>query len=172
LLQVFYFRQLPLISEFMVGLILEVLCSRLDDDVVEVREIAATTLSGIIRLSPRRSVLTLKDRFVRLAKSSEIPSRESPLYTIRVRQRHAAILGLTALLDSFPYTIERWMPTVLTSVLTEYTYDPIPISTTIAKCVSNFRKTHQDTWHEDCKRFTEPQLLALSSLLSSSSYYA
>jgi len=36
------------------------LCKCLDDEVVEVREMAATTLSGVLRLSPRRSQLTLK----------------------------------------------------------------------------------------------------------------
>ncbi|EFI28576.1 membrane protein [Coprinopsis cinerea okayama7 len=172
LLQVFYFRQLPLISEVKIVEMLEVLCQRLDDEVVEVREMAASTLSGILRLSPRRSVLTLKDRFVRLAKNSRLVDRNHPNYNKAIRQRHAAILGICALVDSYPYTVEKWMPELLTSVLAEHTYDPIPISTTVRKCASNFKKTHQDTWHEDCKRFTDDQLIALSTLLTGSSYYA
>jgi proteasome activator subunit 4 len=172
LVQVFYFRQVPLISEVKVVEILEVLCKCLDDEVVEVREMAATTLSGILRLSPRHSVITLKDRFVRLVKDSHIPGRQSPGYNKAVRQRHAAILGICALVDSYPYTVEKWMPELLTNVLAEHTYDPIPISTTVSKCASNFKKTHQDTWHEDSKRFDEDQLAALSTLLTGSSYYA
>jgi len=151
---------------------MEVICRCLDDEVVEVREMAAITLSGILRVSPRRSVLALKDRFVRLARNSILPDRQSPTYNSTLRQRHAAILGICALIDSYPYTIERWMPDLLTSVLAEHTYDPIPISTTVRKCASNFRKTHQDTWHEDAKRFTEQQLVQLSTLLTGSSYYA
>jgi hypothetical protein len=46
----------------------------------------------------------------------------------------------------------------------------IPISATVRKCAANFKKTHQDTWHEDSKRFNEDQLAALSTLLSGSSY--
>ena len=46
----------------------------------------------------------------------------------------------------------------------------IPISTTVRKCASNFKKTHQDTWHEDSKKFTDEQLIALSTLLTGSSY--
>ncbi|KAF8640852.1 hypothetical protein AX17_000500 [Amanita inopinata Kibby_2008] len=172
LLQVFYFRNVPLISDSKVVEILEVLCQCLDDEVVEVREMAATTLSGILRLSPRRSVLTLKDRFVRLAKNSRIPDRQKPDYNKAIRQRHAAILGICALVDSYPYTIEKWMPDLLTNILAEHTYDPIPISTTVRKCARNFKRTHQDTWHEDCKRFDEDQLAALSTLLTGSSYYA
>ncbi|KAI0050704.1 hypothetical protein FA95DRAFT_1581074 [Auriscalpium vulgare] len=169
LVQVFYFRQVPLLSDAKITEILEVLCKCLDDDVVEVREMAATfNLScgrGFIcsRISPQ-------DRFVRLLRRSPIPNRQSPTYTAAIRQRHAAILGICALVDSYPYTVERWMPDLLTTVLVEHTYDPIPISTTVRKCASNFKKTHQDTWHEDSKRFTEEQLAALSTLLTGSSY--
>jgi len=81
-------------------------------------------------------------------------------------------LGICALVDSFPYTVEKWMPELLTNVLAEHTYDPIPISTTVRKCAGNFKRTHQDTWHEDCKLFDESQLAALSTLLTGSSYYA
>jgi hypothetical protein len=42
---------------------LEVCCTCLDDEVVEVREAAATTLSGILRCSPRRAILMLKVNF-------------------------------------------------------------------------------------------------------------
>ncbi|TFY83729.1 hypothetical protein EWM64_g270 [Hericium alpestre] len=172
LVQVFYFRQVPLISEAKVTEILEVLCKCLDDEVVEVREMAATTLSGVLRLSSRRSILTLKNRFLRLLNRSHLPERKDPAYNAAIRQRHAAILGICALVDSYPYTVERWMPELLTNVLAEHTYDPVPISTTVQKCASNFKKTHQDTWHEDSKRFTEDQLTALSTLLTGSSYYA
>ncbi|PCH33392.1 ARM repeat-containing protein [Wolfiporia cocos MD-104 SS10] len=172
LVQVFYFRQFPLISDGKIIEMIEVICRCMDDEVVEVRESAATTLSGILRLSPRRSVLQLRDRFVRLLRNSSLPDRQSPAYNSALRQRHAAILGICALVDSYPYTVERWLPELLTGVLAEHTYDPIPISTTVRKCASDFKKTHQDTWHEDSKRFTDAQLAALSTLLTGSSYYA
>jgi proteasome activator subunit 4 len=172
LVQVFYFRQVPLLSDGRITDILEMLCKCLDDEVVEVREMAATTLSGVLRLSPRRSQLTLKDRFIKLLRSSPLPNRQSPVYNAAIRQRHAAILGICALVDSYPYTVERWMPELLANILAEHAYDPIPISLTVQKCASNFKKTHQDTWHEDSKRFTEDQLAALSTLLTGSSYYA
>ena len=73
-------------------------------------------------------------------------------------------------MESYPYTVERWMPELLTTVLAEYTYDPIPISSTVRRCARNFKKTHQDTWHEDQRRFTEDQLTSLSTLLTGSSY--
>lgn len=105
-----------------------------------------------------------------MAKSSSLPDRQAPNYSSALRQRHAAILGICALVESYPYTVERWMPELLTGVLAEHTYDPIPISSTVRRCARNFRKTHQDTWHEDQRRFTEDQLAALSTLLTGSSY--
>ncbi|KAJ7666434.1 hypothetical protein B0H17DRAFT_1162542 [Mycena rosella] len=149
-----------------------VLCKCLDDEVVDVREMAATTLSGILRLSPRRHILTLRDRFVQLIKKSHIPPRTDPGYARGVRQRHAAILGVCALVDSVPYTVEKWTPDLLTNILAEHTYDPAPISTTVRKCARNFSRTHRDTWHEDSARFNEDQLAALSTLLTGSSYCA
>ncbi|KAK7694363.1 hypothetical protein QCA50_001549 [Cerrena zonata] len=172
LVQIFYFRQAPVISDIKIVEMMEVVCRCLDDEIVEVREMAATTLSGILRVSPRRSVLALKDRFIRLAKHSKLPEKSSPVYQVALRQRHAAVLGICALIDSYPYTIESWMPGLMTEVLVLYTYDPIPISGTVRKCASNFRMTHQDTWHEDQKKFTDEQLSALSTLLTGSSYYA
>ena len=121
----FYFRQAPVISDIKIVEMMEVVCRCLDDEIVEVREMAATTLSGILRVSPRRSVLALKDRFTRLAKHSTLPKKSSPKYNAALRQRHAAVLGICALIDSYPYTIESWMPPLMTDVLVEYTYDPV-----------------------------------------------
>lgn len=42
-----------------------------------------------------------------------------------IRRRHAAILGVCALIDSYPYTVEKFMPELLTNVLAEHTYDPV-----------------------------------------------
>ncbi len=66
-----------------------------------------------------------QNRFVRLAKNSHIPEKQDPTYNKCLRQRHAAILGICALVVSYPYTVEKWMPELLTNVLAEYTYDPV-----------------------------------------------
>ena len=76
-----------------------------------------------------------QDRFVRLLKNSQIPARQDPIYNKAIRQRHAAILGICALVDSYPYTVEEWMPELLTNVLAEHTYDPV--SRHICNCRSN-----------------------------------
>jgi len=151
--------------------ILEVVSNSLYDEKVEVREMAGRTLAGILRSSPREPILMLKRRFVRLSKR-KLPSRHSPDYAEAVRQLHGAILGICALIDAFPYTVENWTPQLLTEVLAEHVYDPMPIGVTVRKCASDFRKSHLDTWHEDVNRFNEEQLSTLSTMLSGNSYYA
>lgn len=64
---------------------------------------------------------------MRLAKNTHIPDRQHAGYNKAIRQRHAAILGICALVDSYPYTIEKWMPELLTNVLAEHTYDPVSV---------------------------------------------
>ena len=157
---------------------------------VEVREMAATTLSGVLRLSPRRAQLTLKERFLRLLRRAPLP--RPPLRDPHaLRRRHAAILGICALVESYPYTVERWMPELLTGVLAEHTFDPIPVSSTVRRTAASFKRTHFDVWAEcekryvhSChalpasgrlilvRRFTEEQLGQLSTLLTGSSYCA
>lgn len=156
-------------------------------NVLLAQRISLSTLSGILRCSPRRTILILKvcstvslgphlcflqDRFVRRAAVTALPKRNSPLYTVKLRELHAAILGVTALISAFPYSVPSWLPKLIGEVLSRHTYDPIPISTTVRKCATKFKETHQDTWHEDSLKFDEEQLSALTTLLAGSSYYA
>jgi proteasome activator subunit 4 len=170
-LQVFYFRNLPAISDDWVQKIMDVVNECLKDENVEVREMAATTLSGIIRCSQRRSILSLKDRFTKLVRKSRLPPKGDPTYPIALRNLHSGVLGVTSLIDAYPYAVEPWMPPLM-EVLAAHASDPPPVSTSIRKSAARFKKTHQDTWHIDQHAFDEDQLQALSTILSGTSYYA
>ncbi|KAF9243864.1 hypothetical protein BU15DRAFT_71975 [Melanogaster broomeanus] len=147
-LVMFFHRNLLMISPGGVSKVMDVLLECLADENVEVREMSSKTLSGIVRCSQRQTIVPLKLRFVSLARSVKLPSRTTPTYGEALRKLHSAILGLCALIGSFPYSVESWMPP-LTEVLARHATDPPPISTTIRQCASEFKKTHQDTWHKD-----------------------
>ncbi|KAG8874746.1 hypothetical protein FRB97_005668 [Tulasnella sp. 331] len=172
ILQILYFRQVPLIEEDMVIKIQDMLSDCLSDEVIEVRERAASTLSGILRCSPRRTILLLKHRFTRQAATVFLPARNDANYASSLRQLHAAILGVTALIDAFPYSMPSWLPELIGDVLSRHAYNPIPVSRTIRNCAAKFKETHQDTWHEDSLKFNEEQMSALATLLAGPSYYA
>ncbi|EIN13635.1 hypothetical protein PUNSTDRAFT_94829 [Punctularia strigosozonata HHB-11173 SS5] len=170
-LVVFLFRNLLGIPDDQLTSVTDALLDCLADENVEVREMASKAVSGVVRCSQRHRIVPLKNRFVLLAQSARLPRRQDPTYAGKLRSLHSAILGLCALIESFPYSVEPWMPP-LTDVLAAHATDPPPISTTIRKCASEFKKTHQDTWHKDQQAFNEEQLQNLSTMLVGTSYYA
>jgi proteasome activator subunit 4 len=168
----FYFRNLLMVPPETISKLTKVLVDCLRDENIEVREMAAKVLSGVVRCSQRNSILSLKSSFLESANNTRLPSRRDPGYADALRELHSAILGLCSLIESFPYSpVEPWMPS-LTEVLANHSTDPPPISTAIRKCASEFKKTHQDTWHKDQLAFDEDQLQNLSSMLVGTSYYA
>ncbi|KAI0762664.1 ARM repeat-containing protein [Fomes fomentarius] len=120
---VFFYRNLLSMSSGLVSRLMNALQECLSDENIE-------------------SIIPLKDRFVNTLRRSKLPNRRDPTYADSLRSLHSAILGLCALIESFPYSVEPWMPP-LTEVLANHATDPVPISTTIRKCASEFKKTHQ-----------------------------
>ncbi|KAF8213422.1 hypothetical protein K438DRAFT_1750713 [Mycena galopus ATCC 62051] len=138
-LVVFFYRNLLSISAEGVSRVMDVLLECLGDENVEVRQMASKVLSGVVRCSQRQSIVPLKNRFLALARKITLPARRDPGYAELSKSLHGAILGLCALIESFPYSVEPWMP-ALTEVLAAHATDPPPISTTIRNCASEFKK--------------------------------
>ncbi|KAK7468647.1 Proteasome activator BLM10 [Stygiomarasmius scandens] len=138
-LVVFFYRNLLSISPEGMAKVMDVLLDCLADENVEVREMASKVLSGVVRCSQRQRIIPLKNRFISLIRKTELPPRGDPSYAQSLRSLHSGVLGLCALIESFPYSVEPWMPS-LTEVLATHVTDPVPISTTIRKCASDFKK--------------------------------
>ncbi|CAG8466985.1 9745_t:CDS:10 [Ambispora leptoticha] len=179
-LQVFYFKHLFMLTPEEMLRIMNTVSDMLMDSQIEVRQMASETLSGLIRCSQRNAIAALKERFNELLKTKIPPRKRTdqapraarpPEFQNALVSRHAATLGLSCLIDAFPYEVPKWMPEVLVQ-LAKCISDPVPIQTTVKKTFANFRRTHQDSWHEDKKEFTEDQLSLLSDMLISPSYYA
>ena len=51
-----------------------------------------------------------QDRFVNTLRRTKLPNRRDPSYADSLKSLHSAILGLCALIESFPYSVEPWMP--------------------------------------------------------------
>ncbi len=161
-IQVIYFRQLFLITRDDQQALFECVSGMLEDSQLEVRLGAATTLSGMIRCSPvslRSTVLPdLKKRYTKMVRSSPLPKRSptgtpTPEHTKIVVTRHAAVLGLGALIQAFPYTSPPpvWLPEVLAFLAVKAAADPGMVGKSVKTILSDFKKTRQDTWHVDVK---------------------
>lgn len=85
----------------------------------------------------------------------------------QVNEVHGATLGLSALVEAYPYTTPppKWLPKVLTLLEIKCTRFDGLVGKTAKDTLSHFKKTRQDTWHIDSKFFTEDQLDDLEGVL-------
>jgi proteasome activator subunit 4 len=161
-IQVIYFRRLFLMSEKQQQSMFDCVSAMLSDVQLEVRMGAATTLSGLIRCSPlalrERQVSTLKERFTKQLVKNPLPKRRNPgTPTMEqgklVLTRHAAVLGLGALIQAFPYQSPppTWLPDVLATLARKAAADPGMVGKSVKTVLADFKKTRQDTWHVDVK---------------------
>jgi len=63
-------------------------------------------------------------------------------YPDALRKLHAAILGMIATLQAYPYAVEPWMPALIER-LSRHATDPQPVAPAIRKFAAEFKKTHQ-----------------------------
>uniref|UniRef100_A0A672KRB5 Proteasome activator subunit 4 n=1 Tax=Sinocyclocheilus grahami TaxID=75366 RepID=A0A672KRB5_SINGR len=160
--------------------------SLLEDEQLEVREMAATTLSGFLQCNFLCIDEPMQAHFEALSKT-RLPKRKrrelgSVVDTIPsagndhtdiyyLVRRHAGVLGLSACILSSPYDVPTWMPQILMD-LSAHLNDTQPIEMSVKKTLSDFRRTHHDNWQEHKQKFTDDQLLVLTDLLVSPCYYA
>ncbi|XP_061914340.1 proteasome activator complex subunit 4A [Entelurus aequoreus] len=152
--------------------------SLLEDEQLEVREMAATTLSGFLQCNFLHMDAPMQTHFEALCKTCLPKKRKRGIGTIGdtvpsadLVRRHAGVLGLSACILSSPYDVPTWMPQLLMD-LSAHLNDTQPIEMTVKKTLSNFRRTHHDNWQQHKQQFTDDQLLVLTDLLVSPCYYA
>ncbi|KAK6581504.1 hypothetical protein PZA11_006195 [Diplocarpon coronariae] len=161
-MQVIYFRRIFLIRPQQQQALFEAVAEMLEDTQTEVRSGAATTLSGMICCSPvalRNNILSsLQGRFTEALRRNPMPKRvpgtSTPINNnLQVIRRHAAVLGLGALVTAFPYTTPppEWMPEVLALLASKASNDAGAIGMTVKSILADFKKTRQDTWVTDQK---------------------
>ncbi|XP_054614170.1 proteasome activator complex subunit 4B [Dunckerocampus dactyliophorus] len=140
------------------------------DEQLEVRDMAGTTLSGLLQCQFFPLDCSLQTQLQTLSQT-RLPKARGELASTDLVRRHAGVLGLSACILSSPYDVPIWMPQILMD-LSDHLNDPQPIEMTVKKTLSEFRRTHHDNWQEHRQRFTDDQLLVLTDLLVSPCYYA
>ncbi|KAI6245250.1 Proteasome activator complex subunit 4B [Erysiphe necator] len=181
-MQVIFFRRIFLLQAEQKYALFNAVSDMLEDPQHEVRVGASSTLSGMIRCSPvtlRDKVLfSLKTRFTESLKKNPMPEKTPGTNTPiannqQIIRRHAAVLGLGALINAFPYTTPPpiWMPETLAILASKAANDPGSIGRTVKQILADFKKTRQDTWITDQKYFTLEQLEDLEGVLWKS-YFA
>ena len=159
-MQCIYFRRIFLIRPEQQQQLFDAVADMLEDPQHEVRMGASTTLAGMIRCSPvalRNNILfSLKNKFSIALKANPMPKKapgaNTPVNTNQqVIRRHAAVLGLGALVTAFPYATPppEWMPEILALLASRAANDAGAIGKAVKTILADFKKTRQDTWITD-----------------------
>ncbi|KAL8903578.1 MAG: hypothetical protein Q9207_003829 [Kuettlingeria erythrocarpa] len=184
-MQVIFFRRLFLLPHEQQQKLYDCVATMLEDSQLEVRLGASSTLSGMIRCSPveMRSTMIedLNKKFTKMLIDSPLPKKSkgnlsapgtgtstpTPEHSKLVLTRHAAVLGLGALVQAFPYSSPppAWIPGVLTTLANKANNDPGMVGKSVKSILSDFKKTRQDTWQMDLKAFTQEQAEDLDGVL-------
>jgi len=154
-----------------VAQIRQITLTLLEDERVEVREMAGVTLGGFFHCQFFQFTKELMDDFKKKCAKKLGNSRRGPVSPEAVIQRHAGVLGLCAYVNAYPYDVPEEIPDVI-MILGDHLNDPQPIPLTVKKTLSNFRRTHHDNWRDHKLMFSDDQLAVLTDLLVSPSYYA
>ncbi|KAI4243092.1 MAG: hypothetical protein L6R40_003642 [Gallowayella cf. fulva] len=184
-MQVIYFRRLFLLPRQQQQKLFDCVAAMLEDTQLEVRLGASSTISGMIRCSPvemRNSMIEdLNEKFTKMLVDSPLAKKSKSNVSGRstgtstptaehsklVLSRHAAVLGLGALVQAFPYSSPppSWIPGVLTTLANKANNDPGMVGKSVKSILSDFKKTRQDTWQTDLKAFTQEQAEDLDGVL-------
>jgi proteasome activator subunit 4 len=147
---------------------------------LQVRELAAATLTGLLKGDDGSFATLVREQCTTAAKEAQAFARDSkkkkasapsvPSRFESVPARHGPVLGLSACVLSSPYDVPKWLPKVLMT-LAESVHEPSPIKTTVTKTFGDFKRTHADTWMLHRTEFSEEELDVLADLTSSASYF-
>lgn len=172
--ETFYFKNLLKLTKLQRKRIIIRTDKLLYNQNAEIREAAASTLSGLFHIEPP-------------SESDETISESMKKYTndldrIRKKYRslgynklkvpdsiilHAATLGLGAIINAFPYISPPppWIPEILSVLATKSSGLPGIIGKTAKETLGQFKKNRQDTWHIDSQVFSESQIENLEGVL-------
>uniref|UniRef100_A0A3B5PZE5 Proteasome activator complex subunit 4 C-terminal domain-containing protein n=1 Tax=Xiphophorus maculatus TaxID=8083 RepID=A0A3B5PZE5_XIPMA len=95
------------------------------DEQLEVRDMACTTLSGLLQCQFFPLDSCLQTQLQTLSQTS-LPKARGELASMDLVRRHAGVLGLSACILSSPYDVPQWMPQILME-LSDHLNDPQPI---------------------------------------------
>lgn len=173
-LQVFSFASLFIATPKSLEQIRNTVVKLLSDSQLEVRQAAAAAFVTMIRDATPEAVSEVRVICLKVLKKTTPKRRgtkREALSPETLCRRHGAVLGLSSMITSSPYSVPEWMPSVLVA-LSGCVNDPPPISTGVRKLFADFMRTHRDEWQMHKLSFSEDELEIVSELLVSPSYYA
>ncbi|MCO5605354.1 hypothetical protein L7F22_059537 [Adiantum nelumboides] len=143
------------------------------DPQIEVKELASITLTGMMKGCDEQLFKSFCDSQLETAREYLKSKRGRKLVNSGTsKDIHALVLGLSACVQSVPYDMPGWLPKVVTTLAQFSKESSAAVRETVRKCLSEFRRTHADTWAVQKFMFNEEELEILTDTSSSASYFA
>jgi len=177
-LTIFTFNHHYLVREYEAQLF-DIVVQLLADPQAEVSAAASDCVSSMLRRATPQQALIACNRFIVMLKATNVNSatakaqldeEQKQKERKRALARHGAVLGLSAVVMSAPYSVPEWMQPALV-MLSRVTGDAA-VQQTVKRTFSDFWRTHSESWHQLKLKFSEDELESLNALLISPNYYA
>lgn len=172
--QIVSFCHLFTATEDILARIRDIVLKLLSDSQLEVRQASAASFVTIIRDSVPAVIEGVRTRCLQVLKDTTVRRRAGKRMTLegeKLFKRHGAVLALSSMVTSSPYSVPDWMPSVLVA-LSGCVNDQAPISAGVRELFGDFMRTHRDEWQSHKQAFAPDELEIVSELLVSPSYYA
>ncbi|ODQ78309.1 hypothetical protein BABINDRAFT_172415 [Babjeviella inositovora NRRL Y-12698] len=166
-IQIFYFKNFFLLSQPQKQKIFNMISKLCFAKILEVRESAASTLSGMVHLSDSQKDDDFVSQVLHRCTQILMQKNRGKISNEESVSLHGATLGLGSLINAFPYASPppKWVPRALASLAKYASGVQGVVGRTAKETLSNFKKTRQDTWEVDSKSFTSEQLEDLEGVL-------
>ncbi|KAL6772361.1 hypothetical protein ACKKBG_A29920 [Auxenochlorella protothecoides x Auxenochlorella symbiontica] len=186
-LQYFWFRHVFLLGTAGTAALVTAVVERLSDAKLEVRDLAAATLSGLLKGMEESKTASLRAAFLadverllpaKRGRKRMVPGPLPPLPGTAaaapgpsLARRHAAVQGLRAFVLSSPYDVPAWLPGVLMA-LVRLAGEPAPIRVTVTKTLAEFRRTHEEAGLSEVRdQLTSEQWEAIRDVAHPAPYF-
>jgi Domain of unknown function (DUF3437) len=172
LLQTIIFRAHFAVRDVAAAALLGLARDALSDEKVEIRELAARLLSGLLICAPAAAAVECRGAVVvEAAQLFRTKRKRATSAAPLVVAQHACALALNALLMSSPYTLREWMDDVLLA-LARAARAPPPVRGAATSALAEFRKNHGATSQLPLRqRLREDVWDSIQDVASSSSYF-
>ncbi|KAL0045726.1 hypothetical protein WJX82_002854 [Trebouxia sp. C0006] len=177
--QYFWFRHCFLLTTQQGEAVQQLVVSMLSDKKLEVQDLAAASLSGLLKGTTPAQFEQLRQHFLQKVdhmfpakqrgKRLSLPPQKGSASS--VNERHAALLGLRAFVLTSPYDVPAWLTDVLMA-LARAAAEPAPIKKTVRNTLGEFRRTHEEAGLAEVKRLlTSDQWDAIQDVSSPATYF-
>ncbi len=137
------------------------------DPEIEVRNLAGSSLSGLLTLLDSEVVRLFATDFRTKAAAAKLRLQEGNNKTVL----HGAVLGLIAAVRAHAIQIFSWVPDVLT-YLTKFRNNYDEASKAVRVFLADFWERHKSTWEYEKGKFTEDQQADISEHINPYNYFA